>query len=104
MRLLTCAMTAGLLAGCGGAQVDAEELEKSIRPEFERQLDSQVEELNSDASVAVESFSCIKKSATEAKCLAGLAGYEPAFGGDDASTSITVDIDPDSGQYIWKQD
>lgn len=98
MRLAVLLLAAAVLVGgCGsdpGSKVTPRALEQQIRPALREQLQHRT----GAARVSVRTVSCVKQSRSEASCLAHVAASD----GSDATLAIRADIDPDTGNVIWR--
>lgn len=87
-----------LLAGCGGGAAASigttTEIEQTIRPDLERQLQRRVP----GATITVRRVRCVRQSDASASCLANVSASD----GSRSKVAIHVDIDPKTGRMIWR--
>jgi hypothetical protein len=91
-----------MLVGCGSgdsgsshSQVSPTEAADQIKPDLQRQL----RETTGDHSIVVGSVDCVITSRTAGKCIARASDST----GEETSIGISLDIDPDTGRYIWQE-
>lgn len=87
-----------VLIGCGGGDtpaVTSASLEETIRPKLEDRLAG----IDGPATT-LDSLDCVRKSDSEGSCV---AVYSDTDGGS-ATSQISVDIDPGTGDVVWRQE
>ena len=84
----------GGLAGSG--RLDPDEVEASISPELQRQLQDRVP----DGVVSVDSVDCVAADERGGSCLAAVSDSL----GNDTTVSITFTVDRTSGEMLWHTD
>jgi hypothetical protein len=101
-RTRTLLAAALLLAGCGSGQsgsshsrVSPAEAADQIKPDLQRQLRRNL----GDDSIVVDSVDCVITSRTAGKCIAQASDST----GEKTSIGLSLDIDPDTGRYIWQE-
>lgn len=86
-----------VLIGCGGSDtpaVTSASLEATIRPKLEDRLAGVA-----GPATTLDSLDCVRKSDSEGSCV---AVYSDTDGGS-ATSKISVDIDPGTGDVVWEQ-
>jgi hypothetical protein len=80
----------------GPARIDTGVVESSITPELERQLQDQTP----DATVTVDSVSCVAPGGAGGSCVADVSDNL----GNTSNVSITFTVDSSTGDMVWHTD
>lgn len=90
-----------VFAGCGGSdpKPSTGQLERDIRAEFEKgAADRNTGAMSEQEKIEITDVKCVRQSDAEATCRVDSAG--PA---GDERLDLVVSIDPDTGEYQWRE-
>ncbi len=91
---LVVVLSTGIISGHDTSQATAAKMETVIRGPLQRQLRHSL----GDRSLLVERLDCIRKSSMDGSCIAHVSDDQ----GNSEEFPITVDIDPDTENIIWR--